>query len=347
MYDPEASLPPPGIPLSSSIERQIAAAFQRHLTQTGEPESFPRVEIGRSESDKFQLVYEFQLDRRHRGEKSEVPCSICTGHKPKFLQGWLAYFPKDRKFRLVGNTCGPKHFGDFKQQKSDLRRRQRTEERRQFLRDNIEIAQLISDRLGEVRNSASMCDKFVAAVERQAPSLYQALKISAARTPATYLVEKTEITSVDLDSERTRTEKRAVSSKIRFFGWELFNARSNCVESFNSANRFLNEEYIANARNILGRSDDVTIDFPSKWRTSRRTLADIERQSEALVQLLSPQGISNFTEWMARDDNPVQGSVRFENCKLEVSFNKLPRERLDIQIPRSMLVRLPELPSFI
>ena len=64
-------------------------------------------------ADGHKIIHAFAIDRKKRPGRDLIPCAICSGERPKFLDGAILWSP-DRYLRVIGHVCAarPEHFGE-------------------------------------------------------------------------------------------------------------------------------------------------------------------------------------------------------------------------------------------
>jgi hypothetical protein len=60
-----------------------------------------------------KIIRTFAIDRKKRPGLECIPCAICSGNRPKFLDGAVLWSP-DGWLRVIGHVCAarPEHFGE-------------------------------------------------------------------------------------------------------------------------------------------------------------------------------------------------------------------------------------------
>lgn len=82
--------------------------------EKGLPEEIPGLAWGKPDFKglEHKIVRTFGVDRKKRPELDCVPCAICSGSHPKFLEGAVLW-SSDGSLRIIGHKCAanPEHFG--------------------------------------------------------------------------------------------------------------------------------------------------------------------------------------------------------------------------------------------
>jgi len=151
---PAGSLPggPYPVPPSADDER-VAAAIR-----SSRPEEIPGLAWSKPDfvATGHKIVRSFALDRKKRPGLECVPCAMCSGGHPKFLDGAVLWSP-DGWLRVIGHVCAakPEHFGEA--QYRTLRRQQQQEELDavafDWLHANVRIFRRLIPTIGALRGA--------------------------------------------------------------------------------------------------------------------------------------------------------------------------------------------------
>lgn len=108
--------------------------FKEHVRLTGCPETFYRITTSKAVSlDSSEILTGFQIDRKKRPERDEAPCPICSPAAPKFLSGYLVWFPNELVIRAIGKECGDRIDRGWNRRVQSFKLRQQQEQREEFI----------------------------------------------------------------------------------------------------------------------------------------------------------------------------------------------------------------------
>jgi hypothetical protein len=130
MPDGSRPAPPYPTPPSSDDERILAAI------RASRPEEIPGLSWTAPDflATDHKIIRKFAIGAKKRPDGEYIPCAICSGGHPKFLEGAVLWSP-DGWLRLIGHVCAAKdeHFGE-------ARYREFIKQREQEDLDNITLA---------------------------------------------------------------------------------------------------------------------------------------------------------------------------------------------------------------
>ncbi len=100
----------------------ILAPIQRH-----QPEEIPGLVWTKPDfsATEHKIVRTFAVEGKKRPSGRYIPCAICSGEHPKFLDGAVLWSP-DGYLRLIGHVCAarPEHFGEARYRNLQKQRKQ-------------------------------------------------------------------------------------------------------------------------------------------------------------------------------------------------------------------------------
>jgi hypothetical protein len=153
--------------------------FREHWRSTMTPESFPNLDWSKPElTTHFELVGRFAIARKQRPANSDdIPCALCSGRHPKFLEGSLFWF-EDGKLRLIGHKCARRHFGEERMDLAvsayDAKLLLDAEEG--YLRMALPLLATFHDELVSLTNAAKLIERAQDSLSKSAPMLARSLR---------------------------------------------------------------------------------------------------------------------------------------------------------------------------
>lgn len=179
---PDGSLPggPYPTPPSPDDERVTVAI------RNNRPEDIPGLSWGKPDfaAPGHKIIRSFTLDRKKRAGLECVPCAMCSGGHPKFLDGAVLW-SSDGWLRVIGHVCAakPEHFGEA--QYRNLRRQRQQEELDavafDWLHTNIGVFRRMIPPIGALRSAALFLEAQQRALFRGVPDLAALLAQAASR----------------------------------------------------------------------------------------------------------------------------------------------------------------------
>jgi|GEM_PF-3503568 len=91
----------------------IADAFERHVRETGSPETFDRISTTKPPpTGRLVVLAEFRAEKGKRPRGDLAPCPICSPASPQFLHGILIWCEATAAIYAIGMDCGAKLWRD-------------------------------------------------------------------------------------------------------------------------------------------------------------------------------------------------------------------------------------------
>ncbi|WP_193748886.1 hypothetical protein [Leisingera sp. ANG-Vp] len=117
------------------------------MKETGQPETFTTITTSKAENlEEAKILWKFTLDRKKRPNWDEAPCPICSPVSPKYLSGFLVWFPKENCIRAIGKECGRTLDKNWHREVRAFKIREEDEARRQYILQKLHtVPQLISE----------------------------------------------------------------------------------------------------------------------------------------------------------------------------------------------------------
>lgn len=121
--------------------------FKQHVKETGQPETFGIITTSKAENlEGAKILWKFTLDRKKRPNWDEAPCPICSPESPKYLSGFLVWFPKENCIRAIGRECGRTLDKNWHREVRAFKIREEDEARRHYILQKLHtVPQLILD----------------------------------------------------------------------------------------------------------------------------------------------------------------------------------------------------------
>jgi len=170
------------IALPSKPSPNDVESFKHHVRSTGCPETFPSITTARATNlDGAEILAEFPIDRKKRPNLDEAPCPICSPNSPKFLSGYLVWFPGEKCIRAIGKECGARINNKWDRAKKAFKERQKQENRERFLEENLwKVPSLIEELQKE--HHRSLTHKGIwSNFRKKCPTVTQALRNGMAK----------------------------------------------------------------------------------------------------------------------------------------------------------------------
>jgi hypothetical protein len=109
--DPEAAI----AIFNSYPSVKVIEEFRQHVIATGKPDEWRFHARSRPARDEpFEIVLPFDVPESLRSQVPMASCPICSPNSPKYYNGALAWFQRERKVRAIGHECAGSHFGHSK-----------------------------------------------------------------------------------------------------------------------------------------------------------------------------------------------------------------------------------------
>jgi hypothetical protein len=115
--------------------------FAEHIRRTGQPETFPSLDWSQPPSwSRPYILRRFDVDRKKRPLRDMAPCTICSPHHPKCLEGmFLVWYQDEGVVRAIGPECGAELAGGhlLVAEKQAFERRERQRRAESYLEENL------------------------------------------------------------------------------------------------------------------------------------------------------------------------------------------------------------------
>ena len=157
---------------------KIVDAFLQHVLKTGEPETFPTIEVSPPSKDcQPTLLASFDVDRKKRRDGQLVPCPICSPSSPKYGKGYLVWFPDDGSIRAIGTECGGNYFnGDTFTQMRDVAAKERQQaDAENFVEKNLRFVAELNSNYTLLIAACRHVDTLHSRLRRDAPQILRKL----------------------------------------------------------------------------------------------------------------------------------------------------------------------------
>lgn len=131
-----------------------------------------------------KIVRTFSVERKKRPGGEFIPCAICSGKHPKFLDGAVLWSP-DRWLRVIGHVCAakPEHFGEriYGQLRKQRKQEQLDNAAFDWLHANISPLQAVCSDLVELERYAKYFEEQQRIFFRDVPDLAKLLESTVRR----------------------------------------------------------------------------------------------------------------------------------------------------------------------
>lgn len=100
--------------------------LREHTRATGKPDEWKWHCHSRPSSDEVPQIIAVGIDvpEKLRPDVGLAPCPLCSLHGPRYYEGMLAWWPKEKALRVIGHECGHHLYGAaFVEAKKDYRHR--------------------------------------------------------------------------------------------------------------------------------------------------------------------------------------------------------------------------------
>ncbi|GGX50169.1 hypothetical protein GCM10007385_18190 [Tateyamaria omphalii] len=155
----------------------MIASFKDHVRKTGQPETYSLITTKQAfDLDNAEILAEFQVDRKKREDLRAVPCPICSPTSPKYLAGYLVWFPQERVIRAIGRECGKRINEKWDREQYAFKKRQQQEAREEYLEANLHLLpNLLLDYSAELARADAQETVWLA-MRRENPAIAQYLR---------------------------------------------------------------------------------------------------------------------------------------------------------------------------
>lgn len=151
--------------------------FKEHVKATGYPETYSKIDPSptRDLSD-AEILAEFTVDRRKRTDLDEAPCPICSPFAPKFLAGYLVWFPHERTMRAIGKECGRSVNEKWANEQWAHKKRKEKAAREEYLFAKLHLVPALKTRLEDQATRANLQYQTWLELRKQSPAIVQHLR---------------------------------------------------------------------------------------------------------------------------------------------------------------------------
>lgn len=151
--------------------------FKAHVRRTGCPETYTSISTSEPPSlIDAEILCEFQINKKKRPERDAAPCPICRPTAPKFLSGYLVWFPNEMCIRAVGKECGRKYYHKWGQAISAHKHREREARIEVFLEEELQLVPALSAELNSIHSVLENQRRIWAELRRKSPEVVEVLR---------------------------------------------------------------------------------------------------------------------------------------------------------------------------
>jgi hypothetical protein len=111
--------------------KSVIDDLREHTKKTGKPDEWKWHCHTPPPHDETPRIIAVGIDipERLRSEVGLAPCPMCSLHGPRYYEGMLAWWPKEKALRVIGHECGGRFYGDaFTDAKREFKNRIRDDE---------------------------------------------------------------------------------------------------------------------------------------------------------------------------------------------------------------------------
>lgn len=308
--------------------------FLDFVNETGAPEKYPLISHTRPPLGKqHELCCSIYVPRRKRPNEELIPCSLCDD-RPKFLDGHLLW-SEDGKLRLVGNTCGPKHFGE--------REYRRLLEEVESRRSLIACEEYLLSTLPEASVMLTKLERFASSVRRfqvVSRALRQRVPEMCRELWRIHTHEQDQLTVIRRSSMETAHRIRSSfgsASEYGIFrlgylrGAHLFHPSFNPEHALKSHLQQLQTLRFENPLDALCEMADTEKLLAT--RNMQRTRDGVVRLHEKIAALplfLSKESLSDLRRWFSDADCPIQLRVEIYSRSVKFYANRTRYVEVDL-----------------
>lgn len=155
----------------------IVGPFLLHVRDTGSPETFSDITNTPTRNlEGVDILTKFVVDRKKRPELDAVPCPVCSPNAPKYLHGYLVYFPNELCIRAIGQECGKHIDAEFAKKAQALKTRERNDQTVANLESQLPRIPAMILEAQELTNRLNHQKQLWASFRRKCPSIAQLLR---------------------------------------------------------------------------------------------------------------------------------------------------------------------------
>lgn len=178
------------------------AEFKEHVRLTGQPEIFRWITTTKAfDLSDAEILAEFQINRKKRPEMDEAPCPICSPNAPKYLAGYLVWFPHEYVVRAIGKECGRRINEHWEKEVHAHRLREQEKRRDEFIESELknvpELIFLMNRELERSLAQKEVWNKF----KKSCPAIVSHLRQCMAHGVLTVSRKRTEISGTSMTSQ--------------------------------------------------------------------------------------------------------------------------------------------------
>lgn len=216
--------------------------FREWSKKTGQPEFWPRLTVSPAPTTVLPVpITTVDIDRHQRPDGNEIPCSLCSPDRPKFLHnGKLCWYPDERVVRLIGPECIKRFFGENEARawRAAAEEKERKEAQENFLTRHLPSTRSMSAALERDRVAIIESQRLYQAF-RASPKI-QALLRSAEKKGGYTAVQKNdrEIAKVGPRGFGGSSDETEVYIGV-VYGGPLFRTKSNLIQRFEKLKRLV------------------------------------------------------------------------------------------------------------
>ncbi|MEQ9490783.1 MAG: hypothetical protein RIM72_17510 [Alphaproteobacteria bacterium] len=167
--------------------------IKKTIRETGQPELVPTIVWTKPDKKlEHRLIHpEISVRRKLRPDGDLVPCSLCSGKKPKCLSFYLLW-SSDGHLRVVGNICGPKYFGEsiFRDMRNFAKQEARKEAAQDYLLDQLPLIHIGINDLNLLEPVCINAKSATSEFRRNVPSLFSRLSDSMQKNEGNLVIIK-------------------------------------------------------------------------------------------------------------------------------------------------------------
>lgn len=306
------------VTLSQKPSPNTIASFKDHVRKTGQPETYRLTTVSQAfDLDDAEILAEFQIDRMRRDDLQGAPCPICSPSSPKYLAGYLVWFPKEHVIRAIGRECGKRISDRWAREQYAFKKRQQQQACERFLEGNLHLVPMLLSEYSIELKRAEAQEAVWMAMRRENPAITQTLR-SAMQSGQLTAAEK--ICSISGTSLRTSSGTSTFREvRIGF-----------CVGQSFVASRYEHAKKLETQSGLLrlfdfGKEPDdcilpicamTTSEMEKAERAikkSRKLLISTREKLDDFEKFFSPGNISIINRWAEHPSAPLQFKLTLSN----------------------------------
>lgn len=318
-------------------ERPIEAfslAFLDYVRNTGDPESFPGLYMGRINKDEpFFLLKKFEIEKKKRLDGKKAYCPRCNQHD-KYLRGDLAWFPNLMACAAIGNCCAGHDVAN--EADKEFKARTNQEHRETYLLSNLPLMAAKIKAAKRLRRSVEAALAVYRQFRLEVPKVHHQLRGAKVNHGGHLIVTKI-LRSKEQDTEHDYFGpagfRRGGNVEAQETDLGLMSGQIALIKDFQPEKEL---DAIQRQLESIGSSfsDEETMDFILKHDAHRLNVAVVILQSadEKFAKLSSRltefwsfftrANIELINRYGAHEESPlnVQTSFAVKNGRIEVRF---------------------------